>query len=454
LLGIVACLVLARTGRGGLAWIVALLTLAAALIVILTQLRSRIDIFAGRFVVDAYSIFFEVLLLVVAGLLIGLALVDQTRGDEGDAGLSAGILGVTLGATLMVSTADLVTLLIAVLVFSASLWFLLRPGTDGGGGVGFLSELIALVFMGAGLLLLIAGSGRTGLRQAGSVLASGHPSDLLIMLSLVLLLAGVFLRIGLPPFQWWAASRLEFLSMPVAAVLSCLGLIATWGMLGRLMGETFARWHADVSTALAILSALTMIYAVLASLGQQRLKSMLALAMIGEQGFLLAGLLAYRSGLDAFILAVAAFALGNLAALGALTAYEHINAGERLSELGGMSTHDRGLALTFALGLASIAGLPPLAGFFGKFLALSAAIGTGNAWLVVIGAVNIVLSVVMFARVVKVTHLEPTVYDVEERRHPLATNIAIGASALAVAGLGVLLGPLGSAASAASHALR
>jgi NADH-quinone oxidoreductase subunit N len=244
------------------------------------------------------------------------------------------------------------------------------------------------------------------------------------------------------------------MSMPVAALLASVGLIATWGMLGRLMGETFGRWHVDLSAPIAILSALTILYGVLASFGQQRLKSMLALAMIGEQGFLLAALLSYRAGLDAFVLAVAGFALGNLAALGALTAYEHINAGERLSELAGMSTHDRGLALTFGLGLASIAGLPPLAGFFGKFLALSAAIGAGYAWLVVIGALNIVLSVAIFARIVKVTHLEPAVYDVEERRHPLVTNIAIGASAIAVVGLALLLGPLSSAASAASHALR
>jgi NADH-quinone oxidoreductase subunit N len=454
LLGVVACFLLARLGRARMSWIVGLIALGASLISLLTQLRSRIDIFDGHFVVDAYSLFFQVLLVLVAGVLIALALVEQAAAGEEDGGFSAAILGATLGATLIVATADVVTLFIGVIVFALSLWLLLRGAMDAGGGTGLLSELISIVFVGAGFLLLIAATGRTGLRQAGAVLAAGHRADIVVMLALVLVLAGVLLRTGLPPFQWWASSRLELTSMPVAALLSSIGLIATWGMLGRLMGETFAGWHADVTTALAILAAAAMLYGILAAFGQLRVKSLLALGMISEQGFLLAALIAYRHGLEAFVLAVAAFSLGNLAALGALAAYEHINAGERLSELAGMSTHDRGLALTFGLGLASIAGLPPLAGFFGKFLSLTAAVGEGYAWLVVIGALNIVLSAVIFARIVRITHLEPAVYDVEERRHPLATNIAIGATAVAAVGLAVFFSPLSSAASAAAHVLR
>jgi NADH-quinone oxidoreductase subunit N len=153
------------------------------------------------------------------------------------------------------------------------------------------------------------------------------------------------------------------------------------------------------------------------------------------------------------LVAIIAIAATTFALVAALATYSQLVHSDRIRDLAGMSVHAPGTALLLAVALASLIGLPPLAGFFGKVLPLEAAVGGGFAWLALLGALNALLAAAVFAPVVRTAYFEGPLFEVEQPAPSWPRTVVLGFAGVALLAFGVFLGPLSTWADAGARAL-
>jgi len=192
----------------------------------------------------------------------------------------------------------------------------------------------------------------------------------------------------------------------------------------------------------------------LLALTQTSVRRLLAYSTIAQAGFALAALTNVKgTGISALLVFLVALALTSIGAYAAVIAYARSIHSDAIRDLAGMSRWSPGLAIALAVALLSFAGLPPTAGFFGKLLVLQATVYGGYAWLAVVAVVNIVLAALGYVRVVRTIFVDPPVFEVRPARLDRGIRVAVGLATAGVVLMGLLLGPLYSAATYARAAL-
>lgn len=232
----------------------------------------------------------------------------------------------------------------------------------------------------------------------------GNP---LQIFSFILLIAGFGFKISAVPFHLWTADVYEGAPVAVTSYLSVISKGAILFVLVSVLYNAFAPLNESWYNILFLISVLTMIIGNLFALRQQNMKRFLAFSSIAQVGFILIGITGYSAeGSASVIFFVLIYIFSNLAAFGVINLVSAVTGRESLNDYKGFYKNNRSLSWVLAIALFSLGGIPPTAGFFGKFFLLLAGAGKGNYLLITIAALNMVISLYYYLKVIKAIFMD------------------------------------------------
>jgi len=376
-------------------------------------------IFNNMLAVDNFALFFKLLFLGIAFLVI-LASADYVAKFTRFQGeYYALILLSTLGMMLMAATTDLISLFVALELTSISLYVLVgflkdRKSTEASLKYLLLGALSSAVLL-YGMALIFGFTGKTQLGEIAQVLQAMSPAVLLaspaLLLGIVLLIAGFGFKIAAVPFQMWVPDVYEGAPTTVTAYLSVASKAAGFAIILRVFFSAFdIPWLSqNWGMIFAVLAVISMIIGNVVALPQTNIKRMLGYSSIAQAGYLMVGLatLGFSPAADVLgqsviMFFLVSYALTNLGAFIAVIAISSKLDSDLIADYAGMGKRAPVLALALTFCLISLIGMPPAAGFMAKFYLFSAAVQHNLLWLVVIAVLNTVISAYYYLRVVKV----------------------------------------------------
>ncbi|TMC66750.1 MAG: NADH-quinone oxidoreductase subunit N [Chloroflexota bacterium] len=432
---------------------VALVSLILAFLALETQFKQTITILDGVFLLDGFAIFIQVVLLGAAALCLLAGRADILPGESPATAEPAFFLLATLGAMLAASAAEMVSLFLALELLAINLYVLAGLARRGAGGI---SAGLGYLVLGAassavllyGLAVIFGLSGETRLPAAGQALASLHGTQPALLLALCLVLAGFAIRMGLLPVRWWTRGFETGVPPRVIMFVLSVGVAAAFAVFGRIAVSTFGGSHIPLAAVIAVVAALAMTAGNLLALTQSSVRRLVVYSGIAQAGYALVAFTDLkRAGIAALLVFLTALALTSICAFAVIIAYARSVHSDAIRDLAAMSRTTPGLAIALGLAVVSLAGLPPVGGFFGKLLVLQAAVDGGFAWLAVVGALNIVLAALGYVRILRIAFVDPPVFEVAPVRLGLGIRAAVTLSASGIVFLGLFLGPLYAAAS-------
>ena len=400
--------------------------------------------FYGMLVVDNFAIFF-MLAFLAAAALVALSAVAFLKRHPGREGEFYGLLAFsTTGMMLMASTRELISIYLALELTSISLYLLAGMAK---GDAKSSEAAIKYLLLGAlssavllyGMAVLYGLTGSTDLGEIATALGKSSSPALLLAMSLVA--AGFGFKIAAVPFQMWAPDVYEGAPTPVTAFLSVASKAAGFAVIIRVFTVAFAAVQPEWISLFAVLSALTMVLGNVVALTQRNIKRMLAYSSIGHAGYLLMGVAAANvAGISSVMFYLAGYTVTNIAAFGVVILASRAIPDDTIEGYSGLHRRSPVLALILALSLLSLAGLPPMVGFFAKFYLFAAAYQAGLVWLVVLGLLTSAISLFYYTWVIRQMYLVAPTSE-EPIRFPTAAFVSVAAALVAIFALGIYSDP-------------
>ncbi len=419
---------------------VALLGVVAALLTSLAAWGGRGRGFRDMVILDNYALFFHVVICYGAALIVLLS-IDYLRRSGVESGeYYALVLFSTSGMLLLTSASDLIVVFLAIELMSLSLYVLsgLFKGRRQAGEASmkyFLLGAFASAFLLYGIALLYGATGTTNIDRIAAA-AAAAPHDTLLIAGLGLLLVGFGFKISSAPFHMWAPDVYEGAPTSVTALIATGSKAAAFAVLVRLLLSGVRAVQADWTAVLWVLAALTMTLGNVVAIAQSNLKRMLAYSSIAHVGYMLVGLAAGgAAGAGAVLFYLLAYTFTTAGTFGVITLC--VRAGEEavdVRDYAGLGRRHPVLAFALALLLLSLVGIPPLAGFVGKFYLFGAAVRAGFVWLAVLGVLNSAIAAYYYLRVIVTMYMQ----EPDEQSASVAPSFA-GGLALTIAVIGVVL---------------
>ena len=414
-------------------------------------------IFNNMLAVDNFALFFKLLFLGIAALVI-LASTDYVSKFARFQGeYYALVLLSTLGMMLMAATTELISIYIALELTSISLYILVGFLKDSKSSEASLKYLllgaVASAVLLFGMALIFGFTGKTQLGEIAQAIQAMSPQVVLaspgLILGIVLLVAGFGFKIAAVPFHMWVPDVYEGAPTPITAYLSVASKAAGFAIILRVFYSAFGlpQWLSlDWGLIFAVLSAIGMTLGNVVAIPQANIKRMLGYSSIAQAGYLMVGLAAVGFspaadivGRSSLLFFLASYAVTNLGAFIAIIAISNKLNSDLIEDYSGMGKRAPLLALALTLCLISLTGIPPAAGFMAKFYIFSGAVQHGLLWLVIIAVINSVISAYYYLRVVKVMWLGEPV-STEKVPSSGALRVALSLSCLGVLLLGIVPG--------------
>ena len=228
------------------------------------------------------------------------------------------------------------------------------------------------------------------------------------VLGMLFIFGGLAFKISLVPFHLWTADVYEGSPIPVTSFLSVISKGAAVFVLVMLLFKVFAVLQGSWTLAIYIVAILTMTTGNIFAIRQNNIKRFLAFSSIAQAGFILLGIIgANQLGMSTVIYFVMVYVFSNLGAFGVAQAIERATGKELISEYNGLYKTNPKLSLLMTLAVFSLAGIPPLAGYFGKFFLFMGAASQGFYWLVIIAVLNTIISLYYYLLIVKTIFIKP-----------------------------------------------
>lgn len=392
---------------------------------------------------DPGALLFKALILVSAALTL-LMSVEYTALPLRHAGAyTALVLWAGAGMMALSGALDLVYMLLSLELISISCFILAGfvssdPRSSEGAIKYFLVGALSTAATVYGISLYYGATGTTALAgpAAAAGLRAGGP---LYLMGLLFILAGFGFKISMVPFHFWVPDAYEGAPTPVTAYLSVASKLAALGAMLRVFTVLVPHSQLGFGGLLAAFAALTMTLGNLAALHQTNVKRLLAYSSIAQAGYMLIGLVvADDLGREGVLLYACAYLAANMGAFAAAMAVAARTGTYELDGYNGLSKRSLGLAIVMALFLLSLAGIPPLAGFIGKFYVFAAAVNDPRwLWLAVLGVLNSVVSVWYYMRITGRMFFAPP-----DGPAPLRTGPYLGGVLAFTAALTLLIGIL------------
>src|SRR6266480_406874 len=402
--------------------------------------------FFGMFIADQYAIFFDIIFLIIAAVMILSSYSYVGKYVKANGEFYTLLLFSVTGMMLMASTTELLSIYISFELTSIPLYVmagLLRTGERSAEAavkfvlLGAMSSAILLY----GFALLYELTGTTDLTGIATSIKTGvQNGNVLVLIASILILAGFGFKISAVPFHMWAPDIYEGAPTPATAFFSAGSKAAGFAALLRVFitGGLGQVNLTSLITIVSIIAVLTMTLGNLVAAVQTNVKRMMAYSSIAQVGYILVGFAASLSGQNsdgssAVLFFILVYVLTNLGAFAGIIALANATGGEKIEDFRGLAKRAPLLSAGTALCLLSLSGIPPMAGFVSKVFIFSAAWSQGLSWLVVIALINTVVSLVYYGRLVKVMYFDaPLKEDHLTTPMGLSSSIALTTAALIV----------------------
>ncbi len=413
--------------------------------------------YAGGLVVDRFSVFMTATLIAFSffTVLLGTLMSARIRTHLGE--YHGFVLLATLGAVLLVSTREMITLWIAVELLGVSLVVLAGTvKTSRPGGEAAVKQLVLGMASSAtllyGLAILYGVGGTTDLVEIGKNVT--HPSAALV-LAMALTVVGLLGKIGVVPYPRLLPDVGQGAPAPVLGLVGSLGVTAVAGLLLRTVFGAFGAVQSNWTALVALVAALTMLYGSVMALRQRSVRRIVTHLAVAQLGAVLMGLLGAQSnsGVSTVMFSLVAGGIATLAAAAAITLVEHSGTADSLHGYRGLSRRSPGVAAVLSLAALSLAGVPPLVGFLARLLSMEAAVLSGWAWLLVVALVATVLGGVAAVRLVRALFADAADEDALPLDEPAPSRAALTVCGVAVIGLTAAVQPLLALAGAGTAAV-
>ncbi len=436
-----------------------MLALAAVFMTLCKFCTETATTFNGMFIADAFGAFMKA--LVVTGSFVSIMLaakyVERQRIMRFEYPIL--ILFATLGMMLMISANDLIALYMGLEMQSLPLYVLAAMQRDTVRSTEAGLKYFVLGALSSGMLLygasLIYGyTGATGFDAISTALA-GHPAGLGIIVGMVLLLSGLAFKISAVPFHMWTPDVYEGAPTSVTAFFAIAPKLAALALLTRTFMGPFGHLADQWRQVVVVISVASMVLGSVAAIGQNNIKRLLAYSSIGNMGYALVGLAAASpAGVQAIMIYAAIYMVMTIGAFAVvLMMKQKDRMVEQISDLSGLGDRQPLLALAMTIMMFSMAGIPPLAGFFGKLFIFQAAIGSGLYTLAVLGVLASVIGAYYYLRIIKVMYFETAGDDVIDKASDGRLNLLLGISSALIVLFIVFPGPLLTSAADAAQSL-
>jgi NADH-quinone oxidoreductase subunit N len=246
------------------------------------------------------------------------------------------------------------------------------------------------------------------------------------LFAFILLLSGFAFKISAAPFHLWTADVYEGAPVAVTAYLAVISKGAIFFVFVQTLYTVFKPLAGEWYRILVVLSVLTMFIGNLFAVRQDKLKRLLAFSSIAQSGFILVGITgSSQAGTASVIYFILVYIFSNLGAFGVVSLVSSLTGKENINDYKGFHASNPLLAWVLAISLFSLAGIPPTAGFFGKFFLLMAGAGKGNYTLIGLAALNMVISLYYYLRVIKAVFMDANQEPIGKLKTPLLPNIAM-----------------------------
>ncbi len=415
-------------------------------------------LFGGMYFIDDFSVFFKQLFL-VAAILVTLAAtlyVKKIGSNYGE--FFVMLVFAALGMMVLASSGEFITLYLALETMTISFYILTGFRKDDSKSVEAGVKYLILGAMSSGVLLyglsLVYGmTGTTVIVEVADKIRAMQAMPPALIVGVVFLVAGFGFKISAVPFQMWSPDVYEGAPTPVTAFLAVGSKAAAFATLIRVFMVAFPAYKAEWKLLFAALAALTIIIGNLVAIPQTNIKRMLAYSSIAQAGYIMTGIVAASS---AGVKGVAFYGmLYVFATIGAFTVVMNFSANtgsDEIKDYAGLAQRSPLLAAVLTVCLLSMAGIPPLAGFAGKFYLFSSIVNQGYLWLVIIGLLMSMASVYYYLSVVKVMYMADPAED-SPIVVPAGAKATLLISMIVTVFLGIYPQPLSVLANLAAKAL-
>lgn len=406
-----------KLGEKNLLAYLSLMGIIVAAILARNSAGTTLFSFNESFAIDNYSLFFNFIFLLSTGLVILISHSYIKREEINHGEYYALILFSTIGMMLMASGADLLNIYIGLEVMSISIYILTgfkrsKLISNEASLKYFLLGAFATGFLLYGISLVYGSTGAINLKQiAGFIADKGSISNPLLLMGMALIIIGLGFKVASVPFHAWVPDVYEGAPTTITAFMSVGPKAAAFAAFLRILMTAFGSTHYEWQKIIYVLALLTMTVGNVVAIAQTNLKRMLAYSSIAHAGYLLIALVAANDmGVSSVLFYILAYTFMNIGALAVVIIVSQ--KGDeflQIHDFAGLGFKHPGLAVAMSLFMLSMAGIPPTAGFVGKFYIFSAAIKSGYIGLAVIGVINSVISVFYYLRIMVIMYMkEPT----------------------------------------------
>lgn len=429
-----------------ISWL-SMIVLAAAFFAITMQYGAEGKLFEGAFIVDNFGSFMKI--LVLGGCIISILLSLHYMKSAGllTPELPVLILFATLGMMLMISANGLIALYLGLELQSLALYVLAAIRRDALRSSEAGLKYFVLGALSSGMLLYGASfiygfTGSTLFPDIALTLQSVEGVKLELVFGIVFLLAGFAFKISAVPFHMWTPDVYEGAPTPITALFAAAPKIAAMALLMRTTLMAFPAVTLQWQQIIIFISLASMVLGAFAAIGQTNIKRLLAYSSIGHMGYALVGLAAGNSdGAHAVIYYLSIYLVMTLGAFACVLAMRRSEGMvEDIDELSGLARNNLPLAFLLSMLLLSLAGIPPLAGFFAKFFVFAAAVKVGLYPLAIIGVLASVVAAYYYLRIIIIMFVQEPAEPFEPL--PGAVKFVAGLAGLLVVCYGLFPGPL------------
>jgi NADH-quinone oxidoreductase subunit N len=403
-----------------------------------------IHAFFGMFTVDQYAMFFDIIFLMIAAVIILSSYSYVGKYVKADGEFYTLMLFSVTGMMFLASTTELLTIYISFELTSFPLYVmagLLRTGERSAEAavkfvlLGAMSSAILLY----GFALLYGLTGTTDLTGIATSIKDGvQNGNVLVLIASVLILAGFGFKISAVPFHMWAPDIYEGAPTPATAFFSVGSKAAGFAAMLRVFitGGLGQVNLTSLTTIVSIIAVLSMTLGNFVAAVQTNVKRMMAYSSIAQAGYIIMGFAASLSGQNsdassAVLFFILVYVITNLGAFAGIIALANATGGEKIEDFRGLAKRAPLLSAGTALCLLSLGGIPPTAGFVSKLFIFTAVWGQGLYWLVVIALINTVVSLVYYGRIVKAMYFDAPLKE-DHLTTPLSLSSSIALTTAAV----------------------
>ena len=393
-------------------WLGVGVLIVAALLVLAGPVGTTLA-FNGQFVVDDFAVFAKILLIVGAALALILAIPFNMREGIDQFEFPILIVLAVLGMMMMVSANDLISLYIGIELQSLALYVVaaIRRDTLRSSEAGLKYFVLGALSSGIllyGMSLVYGFAGTTNFGALASQFTAGEGASIGAVIGIVFVTAGLAFKVSAVPFHMWTPDVYEGAPTPVTAFFAIAPKIAAMVLFARVLLEPFGPLAAEWQQVIWFISVASMILGSFAAIVQTNIKRLMAYSSIGHMGFVLVGLAAgNEQGATGMLVYLTIYLFMNIGTFGCILAMRR--QGQMVEDIGslaGLSKTNPMMAAALAIFMFSMAGIPPLGGFFAKFFVFRAAIDAELYVLAVIGLLASVVGAFYYLRIIKIMYFD------------------------------------------------